>query len=76
MSSIPRPDLSARPLQMTCEYTVNAKPSEVYAAWTEGSRPGSPKLERFCRYRSRGDHTSSTTEINGAGIPTMAASSK
>ncbi len=26
MSSIPRPDLSARPLQMTCEYTVNARP--------------------------------------------------
>lgn len=35
MSSIPRPDLSARPLQMTCEYTVNARPEEVYAAWTK-----------------------------------------
>ncbi|MHC4451533.1 MAG: SRPBCC family protein [Planctomycetota bacterium] len=35
MSSIPRPDLSARPLQLTCECTVNAKPEEVYAAWTE-----------------------------------------
>lgn len=34
MPSIPRPDLSTRPLHMTCEYTVNAKPSEVYAAWT------------------------------------------
>lgn len=35
MSSVPRPDLSTRPLQMTCEYTVNAKPQAVYAAWTE-----------------------------------------
>ena len=35
MSSIPRPDLSTRSLQVTCEYTVHAKPSEVYAAWTE-----------------------------------------
>ena len=35
MSSIPRPDLSTRPLQMTCESTVHSKPSEVYAAWTE-----------------------------------------
>lgn len=35
MSSIPRPDLSARPLQMTCSYTVNAKPEEVYAALTK-----------------------------------------
>ena len=35
MSSIPRPDLSARRLQMTCEYTVNARPEEVYAAWTK-----------------------------------------
>ena len=35
MRSIPRPDLSARPLQMTCRYTVNAKPETVYAAWTE-----------------------------------------
>jgi uncharacterized protein YndB with AHSA1/START domain len=34
MSTIPRPDLSARPLQTTCEYTVNAKPEDVYAAWT------------------------------------------
>ena len=34
MSSIPRPDLSARPLQTTCELTVNAKPADVYAAWT------------------------------------------
>ena len=35
MSSIPRPDLSTRPLQMTCEYTVNSKPETVYAAWTQ-----------------------------------------
>ena len=35
MSSVPRPDLSTRPLQMTCERTVRASPSEVYAAWTE-----------------------------------------
>ena len=35
MSSIPRPDLSVRPLQMTCQYTINAKPEEVYAAWAE-----------------------------------------
>ncbi len=36
MSSIPRPDFSERPLQMTCEHTVNAAPGEVYAAWTTG----------------------------------------
>ncbi len=35
MSSIARPDLSTRPLQTTCEHTVNAKPEEVYAAWTK-----------------------------------------
>ncbi len=35
MSSIPRPDLSARPLQTTCEHTINAKAEEVYAAWTQ-----------------------------------------
>lgn len=35
MSSIPRPDLSARPLRAACEHTVRAKPSEVFAAWTE-----------------------------------------
>lgn len=34
MSSVPRPDLSARPLQLSCEYTVNARPEKVYAAWT------------------------------------------
>ena len=34
MSSVPRPDLSARPLQTTCEHTVNATPDAVYAAWT------------------------------------------
>ena len=35
MTAIPRPDLSSRPLQMTCEHTVKAKPSDVYGAWTE-----------------------------------------
>ena len=35
MNTIPRPDLSARPLQVTCEYLVNAKPQEIFAAWTE-----------------------------------------
>ena len=35
VSSIPRPDLSARPLRMTCEHTVNARPEEVFAAWTK-----------------------------------------
>ncbi len=35
-SALPRPDFSARPLQMTCEYALNAKPDEVYAAWTVG----------------------------------------
>ena len=35
MTTIPRPDLSNRPLQMTCEYRVNAKPGEVYDAWTK-----------------------------------------
>jgi uncharacterized protein YndB with AHSA1/START domain len=35
MNSIPRPDVSARPLRATCEYLVHAKPPEVYAAWTE-----------------------------------------
>lgn len=34
MSSIPRPDLSARPLHTTCEHTVRARPSDVFAAWT------------------------------------------
>lgn len=35
MTSIPRPDLSARPLQLRCEHVVHAEPAEVYAAWTE-----------------------------------------
>lgn len=35
MSPIPRPNLSTRPLQMTCEHTVNAEPGDVYAAWTK-----------------------------------------
>ena len=34
MSTVPRPDLSARPLQMTCEHVVNASPEDVFAAWT------------------------------------------
>lgn len=33
--SIPRPDFSSRPMQMSCEYQLKASPSEVYAAWTE-----------------------------------------
>lgn len=35
MTPIPRPDHSTRSLQMTCEHTINAGPSEVYAAWTK-----------------------------------------
>ena len=35
VNAIPRPDLSARPLRMTCEYTVNARPERVFAAWTK-----------------------------------------
>ena len=35
MSSAPRPDLSTRPLQMTCEHTIGAKASDVYDAWTQ-----------------------------------------
>lgn len=35
MNSVPRPDLSTRPLQTTCEHTVGARPEEVFAAWTE-----------------------------------------
>lgn len=34
MSAIPRPDLSARPLQMTCAHTIRATPAVVFAAWT------------------------------------------
>ncbi len=34
MSSIPRPDLSTRPSQATCEHTFDAGPEQVYAAWT------------------------------------------
>ena len=34
MSSVPRPDHSARPLSMTCEHTIRAAPSAVFAAWT------------------------------------------
>lgn len=35
MSAIPRPDLSRRPLRVTCARTVDAQPSVVFAAWTE-----------------------------------------
>ena len=35
MSAIPRPDLSARPLRLTCEYSINARPEDVFAAWTK-----------------------------------------
>lgn len=35
MSPIPRPDLSARPLEVTCEAAIPAAPADVYAAWTE-----------------------------------------
>lgn len=35
MSVIPRPDLTARPLQMICEHTLHADPADVYAAWTK-----------------------------------------
>lgn len=35
MNPIPRPDLSSRPLKMTCDFRVSASPAEVYAAWTE-----------------------------------------
>lgn len=34
MASVPRPNLAERPMQMTCEHTVDAKPEDVYAAWT------------------------------------------
>ena len=34
MSSVPRPDLSSRPLCVTCAYTVKARPEEAFAAWT------------------------------------------
>lgn len=35
MITIPRPDLSERPLSVACAAKINANPSEVYAAWTE-----------------------------------------
>jgi len=34
VSPVPRPDLSARPLQVTCEQTLDAAPEDVFAAWT------------------------------------------
>jgi uncharacterized protein YndB with AHSA1/START domain len=34
MKSVPRPDHASRPLEMSCEYTVNASTSKVYNAWT------------------------------------------
>lgn len=35
MHQIPRPELANRPLKMTCAHTINAKPGDVYAAWTD-----------------------------------------
>lgn len=35
MTSIPRPDLSARPHTTSCERTVSAPPRKVFAAWTQ-----------------------------------------
>jgi len=35
MRSVPRPNLSSRPLHVTCRHTVNAKPAEAFAAWTD-----------------------------------------
>ena len=34
MITIPRPDHSARPLQTRCTYTIDARPADVFAAWT------------------------------------------
>lgn len=34
MSEVPRPDLSARPLQVTCRHAINAGAEAVFAAWT------------------------------------------
>ena len=34
MSTVPRPDLSARPLRATCTRTIDADPAAVFAAWT------------------------------------------
>ncbi|NNC38135.1 MAG: SRPBCC domain-containing protein [Acidimicrobiales bacterium] len=49
MSNIPCPDLSERPLAMTCTYTINAKPGDVFAAFTTGfdswfAQPGTLSL--------------------------------
>ena len=34
MTSIPRPDLSDRPLKTTFTHTIPARPADVFAAWT------------------------------------------
>ncbi len=34
VSSSPRPDHPERTLETTCAHTVNARPEDVYAAWT------------------------------------------
>lgn len=34
MPKIPRPDLSERPLSLSCEAVLTATPGEVYGAWT------------------------------------------
>lgn len=35
MNEIPRPDLSNRPLSLTCEHIINASPDQVFAAWSD-----------------------------------------
>ena len=35
VTTIPRPDPSKHPLQVTCEYTIHASAQAVYAAWTK-----------------------------------------
>ncbi len=35
MNPVPRPDLSSRPLTVTCEHRILAKPEAVYAAFTD-----------------------------------------
>lgn len=34
MTDIPRPDVSERPLSLTCEAVIHAAPADVFAAWT------------------------------------------
>ena len=49
MNQVPRPDLSDRPLRTTCARTIDAAPSEVFAAWTTGfdrwfAQPGTLRI--------------------------------